>query len=407
MKSYLPGDILTKVDRMSMANSLEARVPLLDHRLVEFACGLPVDLRMRAGTGKYLLKRALQGRIPAELLTRPKQGFGVPLEAWFSGSIRGFFRDQLGDGRRLEGLGIARPAVGRLQQLFEETGRRDYCDRLWALVVLDRSRPASLRSQRMSAARPSVVLMGDTLNFGGTEGQFVELACGLDRTPLGPGRRVHPGRGATPRPARRGRDSGLELRPRIVQVAAIPGGGAGRWRAGCARARSGSSTASTSTATCWESPPRAWPEFPSSSRASAIWAICAHLSSSACSAPCCFSRLTFWSIRTRPRSVSRIRGRPGRDASRSSTTGWISPGSGLRARPSRRDQGSRLPVLANLRPEKGILQVVEAAAVVKRTAPQVHFDIWGEGAAQRRDRGADPSSRPRRHGESPGVDPDP
>ena len=139
MKSYLPGDILTKVDRMSMANSLEARVPLLDHRLVEFACGLPVDLRMRAGTGKYLLKRALQGRIPAELLTRPKQGFGVPLEAWFSGSIRGFFRDQLGDGRRLEGLGIARPAVGRLQQLFEETGRRDYCDRLWALVVLDRS----------------------------------------------------------------------------------------------------------------------------------------------------------------------------------------------------------------------------------------------------------------------------
>src|SRR6185295_8006986 len=97
MKSYLPGDILTKVDRMSMANSLEARVPLLDHRLVEFACGLPVDLRMRPGTGKYLLKRALRGCIPDELLTRPKQGFGVPLEAWFSGSIRGFFRDQLGD----------------------------------------------------------------------------------------------------------------------------------------------------------------------------------------------------------------------------------------------------------------------------------------------------------------------
>jgi asparagine synthase (glutamine-hydrolysing) len=139
MKSYLPGDILTKVDRMSMANSLEARVPLLDHRLVEFACGLPVDLRVRDGSGKYLLKRALRGRIPDELLTRPKQGFGVPLEAWFSGSIRGFFRDQLGDGTRLEGLGIARNEVGRLQGLFERTGRRDYCDRLWALVVLDRS----------------------------------------------------------------------------------------------------------------------------------------------------------------------------------------------------------------------------------------------------------------------------
>ena len=139
MKSYLPGDILTKVDRMSMANSLEARVPLLDHRLVEFACGLPVDLRLRDGSGKYLLKRALRGRIPAELLDRPKQGFGVPLEAWFSGSIRGFFRDQLGDGTRLEGLGIARNEVARLQALFERTGRRDYCDRLWALVVLDRS----------------------------------------------------------------------------------------------------------------------------------------------------------------------------------------------------------------------------------------------------------------------------
>jgi asparagine synthase (glutamine-hydrolysing) len=139
IKTYLPGDILTKVDRMSMANSLEARVPLLDHRLVEFACALPADLRMRSGVSKYLLKRALHGRIPSELLTRPKQGFGVPLEAWFSGSIRGFFRDQLGDGRRLAGVGIERKAVQGLHDLFDQTGRRDYCDRLWALVVLDRS----------------------------------------------------------------------------------------------------------------------------------------------------------------------------------------------------------------------------------------------------------------------------
>jgi asparagine synthase (glutamine-hydrolysing) len=139
IKTYLPGDILTKVDRMSMANSLEARVPLLDHCLVEFACGLPVDLRLRDGVGKYLLKRTLRGRVPPELLTRRKQGFGVPLESWFSGSIRSFFRDQLGDGSRLAGIGISRGAVHRLQELFEGTGRRDYCDRLWALVVLDRS----------------------------------------------------------------------------------------------------------------------------------------------------------------------------------------------------------------------------------------------------------------------------
>ncbi len=139
IKTYLPGDILTKVDRMSMANSLEARVPLLDHRLVEFACRLPADLRMRSGVTKYLLKRALRDRIPTELLTRPKQGFGVPLESWFSGSIRGFFRDQLGDGRRLAAIGIARNGLRSLQDLFERTGRRDYCDRLWSLVVLDRA----------------------------------------------------------------------------------------------------------------------------------------------------------------------------------------------------------------------------------------------------------------------------
>jgi asparagine synthase (glutamine-hydrolysing) len=139
IKSYLPGDILTKVDRMSMANSLEARVPLLDHALVEFACRLPADLRMRRGETKYLLKRALAGRIPEELVTRRKQGFGVPLESWFSGDGRGFFRDQLGDGRRLEELGIPRKSVEHLERLFETTGRRDYCERLWALTVLDRS----------------------------------------------------------------------------------------------------------------------------------------------------------------------------------------------------------------------------------------------------------------------------
>ena len=79
----LPGDILTKLDRMSMAVSLEARVPLLDHPLVEFACGLPAGLRMRGAEAKYLLKRVLRGRVPDAVLTRPKQGFGVPLELWF------------------------------------------------------------------------------------------------------------------------------------------------------------------------------------------------------------------------------------------------------------------------------------------------------------------------------------
>jgi asparagine synthase (glutamine-hydrolysing) len=139
LQTYLPGDILTKVDRMSMANSLEARVPLLDHPLVEFACSLPPDCRFRDGKTKYLLKRALKGRIPDEVLTRPKQGFAVPLESWFSGSVPGFFRDELADTSCLGGVGIQGAEIRRLLERFAETRRRDYCDRLWALVVLNRA----------------------------------------------------------------------------------------------------------------------------------------------------------------------------------------------------------------------------------------------------------------------------
>lgn len=139
LRTYLPGDILTKVDRMSMANSLEARVPLLDHPLVEFACSLPPELRLRNGITKYLFKRALEGRVPAEILTRAKQGFAVPLESWFSDSVPGFFRDELADASALLGVGIRRSEISGLFDRFETTRRRDYCDRLWALAVLNRA----------------------------------------------------------------------------------------------------------------------------------------------------------------------------------------------------------------------------------------------------------------------------
>ncbi|OLD96915.1 MAG: asparagine synthase (glutamine-hydrolyzing) [Candidatus Rokubacteria bacterium 13_1_20CM_4_68_9] len=139
LNTYLPGDILTKVDRMSMANSLEARVPLLDHPLVEFACGLPADLRFRAGQTKHLLKRTLRGRVPEEVLTRPKQGFGVPLELWFTERLPGFFQDLLGDGRRLVDVGVRPAAVRKLMEAFARSHRKEYCQRLWALVVLDRA----------------------------------------------------------------------------------------------------------------------------------------------------------------------------------------------------------------------------------------------------------------------------
>ena len=95
MKRYLPLDILTKVDRMSMAHSIEARVPLLDHKLAEFAAKIPAEMRLKGSTTKYIFKKAMAGILPAEILDRPKQGFAVPLNRWFRGQLRGYVRDLL------------------------------------------------------------------------------------------------------------------------------------------------------------------------------------------------------------------------------------------------------------------------------------------------------------------------
>jgi len=95
LENYLPLDILTKVDRMTMAHSIEARPPLLDHKLVEFAATVPAHMRLRDGTTKYLLKRAMRGILPDGIIDRPKQGFAVPLAQWFRGALSGFVRDLL------------------------------------------------------------------------------------------------------------------------------------------------------------------------------------------------------------------------------------------------------------------------------------------------------------------------
>ena len=95
LHTYLPLDILTKVDRMTMAHSIEARPPLLDHRLVEFAARIPSHLRLRENTTKYLLKQAMRGVLPDGIVDRPKQGFAVPLARWFRGELLGFARDIL------------------------------------------------------------------------------------------------------------------------------------------------------------------------------------------------------------------------------------------------------------------------------------------------------------------------
>ena len=105
VNNYLPLDILTKVDRMSMAHSIETRVPLLDHKLVEFAATIPPEMNLRGGTTKYILKSAMRGILPDQIIERPKRGFAVPLGYWFRGKLGPYVRDLLlGESSRLRGV---------------------------------------------------------------------------------------------------------------------------------------------------------------------------------------------------------------------------------------------------------------------------------------------------------------
>jgi asparagine synthase (glutamine-hydrolysing) len=133
--SYLPGDILTKVDRMSMAPSLEARVPLLDHVLIEFAISLPAALKFRNGNGKYLLRRAIEGSVPDTVLSRPKQGFGVPLGRWFRRELSHRLDHLLSPGSAI--YEFVEPAAVRHITREHRARRRDHSTTLWRLLVLD------------------------------------------------------------------------------------------------------------------------------------------------------------------------------------------------------------------------------------------------------------------------------
>jgi asparagine synthase (glutamine-hydrolysing) len=163
LNNYLPLDVLTKVDRMTMAHSVEARPPLLDHHIVEFAAKVPTHLRLHGGTTKYLFKQAMRGILPDEIIDRPKHGFAVPLATWFRGELSAFACDLLLSARcRQRGLFNLR----YLEQLLRLNERgRDVGLQLWTVVSFElwcqRFLDAPFRGERplraASPERPPVV----------------------------------------------------------------------------------------------------------------------------------------------------------------------------------------------------------------------------------------------------------
>jgi asparagine synthase (glutamine-hydrolysing) len=135
-KTYLPGDILTKVDRMSMAVSLEARVPLLDHKLIEFVTRIPASLKLKRFETKHIFKRAVRGLVPDEILDRPKQGFGVPIQEWINQQLRSRIHETLTD-RRATNRGLFESSYIDILLDEHERGRRDHSASLWALFMLE------------------------------------------------------------------------------------------------------------------------------------------------------------------------------------------------------------------------------------------------------------------------------
>ena len=217
---YLPEDLLAKVDIASMANSLEARSPLLDHRLVEFCAALPSSYKLRGRTSKWLLRRLMRDRLPPDILTRPKMGFGVPVGEWLRGELRPLLEDTLLSSRALQPrlLPPARPCAR--WSTTTSTRRADRTSHIWALLMLElwfrefvdaqcpRRRVArglisfpnrlpSPSSRRCGNARPTQAELAVAVHADGPTRQLVgeELDIGIhhQRHKLGePGRRVPP-----------------------------------------------------------------------------------------------------------------------------------------------------------------------------------------------------------------------
>ena len=146
-KTYLAGDILTKVDRASMAHSLEVRVPLLDHNFLEWAAKIPASYKLKGQEGKYILKKSLENHLPKDVLYRPKMGFSVPLARWFRGPLKVRMGKALTEGGLVDS-GLFNSQY--LETLVDQhlSGVRDHSTVLWSLMMFE----ATMRDEPLTVA---------------------------------------------------------------------------------------------------------------------------------------------------------------------------------------------------------------------------------------------------------------
>jgi asparagine synthase (glutamine-hydrolysing) len=149
-ETYLPEDVLTKVDRMSMAHSIESRVPLLDNDVIAFAAALPAAMKIKNGRRKHVLKEVAAALVPRAILDRRKQGFGVPLGTWFRGNLLELFADTLLSPSSLQ-RGYFQPAFIRRIVGEHLAGTRDHTLQLWQLVVFEKWQQQYVNSFPLSA----------------------------------------------------------------------------------------------------------------------------------------------------------------------------------------------------------------------------------------------------------------